>query len=531
MEKQARNLLLTALLLAWSVDQLFYGKSLGISLLLFAALVTAALRWHGRSLGVISTRQHRWLLPPLFFFAAMAMVRDHAALTVLNVLAVLCLLAYLAFFYAAGRLSGVTAFGAALTPLRVAGASLYAGQPVAAAALAETQWRQNGRRHLLPFLRGGLFALPVLFVFTLLLTSADLVFADYVSDALNLEIVPTLVEWAWRALLILGLAWLLLGGLVYALSRSSTPEELSLLEKGVQWLPQHISLGFTEALVILGSVNALFFSFVLVQFTYLFGGERELARTGVTYAEYARRGFFELVLVAVLALSLILALNWITRRENKRQLRGFKLLGTMLIGLVLVLLTSAFVRMRLYEATFGYTWLRLMVYVFIFWLGALLLWFVASQWRWPDRFGVGLLVTAVAFLATLNLLNPDAFIVQQNLARYGRTGDIDIVYLTTLSHDATPQLIAALPQLAGDDQLLATPDCRPTRDVEWIPDPDVSPSLPACKATPHAILLENLARRQAAFTENEAAQAWPSFHLSRWRAARLLAQLPLPKLS
>ena len=80
-------------------------------------------------------------------------------------------------------------------------------------------------------------------------------------------------------------------------------------------------------------------------------------------------------------MGLILGLNWLTRRESKRQIRFFNILSSVLILFVLVLLLSAFRRMMLYEAAFGYTELRLIVYVFMGWLGLLLLWFLATLWR------------------------------------------------------------------------------------------------------------------------------------------------------
>ena len=76
--------------------------------------------------------------------------------------------------------------------------------------------------------------------------------------------------------------------------------------------------------------------------------------------------------------------------------------------------------------------------VILIWLGLLLSWFMLTLWRWPNHVAIGLFVTAIGFLVTLNLLNPDAFIVRQNLARYRATGDLDAAYLVSLSADAVP---------------------------------------------------------------------------------------------
>ena len=105
-----------------------------------------------------------------------------------------------------------------------------------------------------------------------------------------------------------------------------------------------------------------------------------------TYAEYARRGFFELVAVAILSLGLILGIEAGTWRESKKQFKLFNLLSSLMIVLVVTVLLSASQRMRLYVTTFGHTELRLYVYVFMIWLGLFLIWFLFGLWRRPDRF-------------------------------------------------------------------------------------------------------------------------------------------------
>ena len=65
-------------------------------------------------------------------------------------------------------------------------------------------------------------------------------------------------------------------------------------------------------------------------------------------------------------------------------------------------------------------------------------------WRRPDRFALGALLIVMGFVVSLNLINPDAFIVRQNMARYWHGGDLDVVYLEPLSAGAVPALIEAL---------------------------------------------------------------------------------------
>jgi hypothetical protein len=496
-----------ALLLGVTVDWLFYDKPLGISLLLFIILLVVALFGLGLLERKMAAPRNLWLLAPLFFFALMVAVRANPFVTALNVLAVLVLLSYLAFFYGNGRVTTLGILGAVLVPVRTGWHSGVLAAPLLAAALESRHINQRQRR-LFPVLRGVLLALPVLVVFTLLLSSADLVFAQYVERLFTLEFVPNVDEVIARTVLISLAAWGLAGGLVYALVWRETAEtDQSALEGWAHQLPRQYGLGLGETATILALVNGLFLIFMAVQFTYLFGGERHLNLEGITYAEYARRGFFELVAVAVLTLALILALNWITRRTTKQQMRLFNGLSSGLTLLVLALLVSAWQRMGLYEATFGYTELRLYVFAFMAWLAILLLWFLLTLWRAPHRFALGLLVVALGYLTSLNLLNPDAFIVRQNLVRYAATGDLDAAYLTTLSADAVPELVAALAQVQGDEQLVLTSAC-----VDYRSASDEDP----CLMTLTEVLRMNLNGRYEAMTNSP--RPWQSAHLAYQRA-------------
>ena len=489
--KPSARILLVALALGWSVDLLFYGKALGISVFLFVLLLMAALFGLGRLEEVRPVRHNLWLLAPLVFFASMVFVRANPFVTFLNAVASLALLGLIAHFYAAGQPQRLGLIGYPIVLLRTAGNALVQPAPLVSASVNLEAARQRGGRNLLPVIRGLLLALPVLVIFTVLLASADLVFADYLEDLFSLDILPDLLEWLWRGVIILGSAWFLAGGLTYALGRSQTSDDQGALEKALGSLAQVVRLGFVEATTVLISVDLLFLVFVWIQFTYLFGGRANITIEGYTYAEYARRGFFELMAVSVLTLGLILGLRWLARRETPRQTRIFNGLSSLMVGLVLVILASAFQRLRLYEAAYGYTQLRLYSHVFMVWLAVAFVWFLVTLWRWPDRFAIGAFVAALGFLITLNAINPDAFIARQNLARYQVTGKLDAYYLTRLSEDAVPALVLAVDRVTGEER---------------------------------EVLRGHLRYRLESMEASARWRSWPSFHLARRRAYDLLAE-------
>jgi hypothetical protein len=482
-----RRLLLVALALGALVDLLFYDKPPGISVFLFVSLLLVALFALGRGEGVRPVRANLWLVPPLLFFAAMVFVRANEFLTVLNVVAVLLLLGLVAHFFAAGRFEHLSIAGFLGVPFRAAGNALWRAAPLLPAAVDVRAVRVRGGRSFFPVLRGLLLAAPVVLVFALLLASADLVFERWISRLINFEISVEAEELFWRGVEIVCAAWFLAGALVYAFGRARATEN------GDRPAPK-MPLGFVEAATVLVSVNALFLCFVAIQFAYLFGGDhRNVVGGEFTYAQYARRGFFELVLVSVLSLGLIGGLRGITRREPGAQTRAFNVLGTILSELVLVLLASAWERMRLYESAYGYTEQRLVTQVFMIWLAVVFVWFQITLWLRSERFAVGVFGCCVGFLATLNLINLDAYVARQNIARYEKTGKLDVGHLAGLSPDAVPILVrSAAPLLRGSDA---------------------------------QTLWAALRYRRETLEAEERRRSWPSFHLARRRAYEALNAL------
>jgi hypothetical protein len=206
-----------------------------------------------------------------------------------------------------------------------------------------------------------------------------------------------------------------------------------------------------------GALVALFTVFVGVQFAALFGSREYVQEaTGLTFAEYARSGFWQLLAVSVLALAVILAgLRW-APPYTARDRTAKRVLLTALAVLCLVIVASALRRMWLYQEAYGFTVLRLLVGVCELWLGLAFVLVAIAVLR-LDRSGPArpMAGTAVAALLALALLDPERFIAEQNLARFATTGSLDTSYLSTLSADAVPALLA-LPPSADRSCILAT---------------------------------------------------------------------------
>ena len=269
-----------------------------------------------------------------------------------------------------------------------------------------------------PAARGVAFAVVLLAVFVPLLASADAAFAQLIEDA-----GPTADRPVSRVLLGVGVASLG-GALAY----------VRLCPPTIAARPPQRLLGTLEWALPLGALVTLFAAFVALQLTTLFGGNEHVLETaGLTYSQYARSGFWQLLAVAALTFAVIAAAQrWAGARG--RLLTG---LLSALCLLTLVVLASALKRLDLLEATLGFTRVRFAAHAALLWLAALFVLVLAARFAatWLPRAIVA--VTAVAFLA-FALADPERRIADANVERYERTGEIDLDYLLRLGPDAAP---------------------------------------------------------------------------------------------
>jgi hypothetical protein len=295
-------------------------------------------------------------------------------------------------------------------------------------------------------LRGLLLAIPFLVAFGALFMSADRIFADLVTDFVDLDYEVI----ASHLLVTAVLTWLASG----YLTGFMTGTRLFRLSDALGTRP---AVGIVEIGIALGLVDLLFVLFVSVQFRYLFGGSGLIEVTpGLTYAEYVREGFGQLALACALVLPSLLAADWLLGPGRRRDALVFRVLGGLLLLLLLVIIASALQRVRIYQAAYGLTEPRFYGAVFLGWLTLLTVWFAATVLRGRrEAFAFAALLAGFAFVALLLAANPDERIARTNLERAGdaptvsvRSGDgVDALYLASLSADAVPTLMAALADL------------------------------------------------------------------------------------
>ena len=325
--------------------------------------------------------------------------------------------------------------------------------------------------------RGVALAVPVLLVFGVLFASADAIFATFAESLFDWQV--DLGELPLRGSLAFAVAWVVAGllsvatgladpfaaGVRTAATSGDAPPAMQSLGAAVAATvpapPAAPRLGAVEALTVLVAVDALFGVFVALQLAYLFGGLDTMAAGGITYAEYARRGFFELVAVVCLSGCLVVGLHSFVAQRT----RAFVVAAVGLALLTAAVLASAALRLGLYQDAYGWTELRFYVAATIAWLAlgiaAAVLLLVRNRMRWLAH---AMTVAAVAVLVGINAIGPQRLVAEANVARLlnpalvppdGKAG-IDLYYAMSLGADAIPALVLALPALEPADRATLT---------------------------------------------------------------------------
>ena len=330
----------------------------------------------------------------------------------------------------------------------LAGVGHFVGSLIAGAAqlvLRDVPWQritgERGWRRIGGHAVGVGVAIPMVFVFGSLFASADPVFESMAMSLVRWD-VDTMVS---HVALMGILAWVAAGYLRGLIK----PQPVVVKDGAVAG-----RFGFPEIGIPLGAVVLLFGGFVAIQATYLFGGEDFVRHaTGMGFAEYARRGFFELVTASALVVPLLLVGQWALNPDDKIAVRRFRVLSFALLLLVDLVAASAWWRMRLYTNAYGLTVDRFYATVFIVWIGIILGWFAVTVRRErPEQFAFGAMVSGFALLALLNVVNPDALIARVNLARSDAGKELDVSYLSRLSADAAPAIAEAWDNLDSDQR-------------------------------------------------------------------------------
>lgn len=234
-------------------------------------------------------------------------------------------------------------------------------------------------------------------------------------------------------------------------------------------------------------INVVYVLFTIVQFKYFFGGSLQ---GDYTYAEYARKGFFELLFVTLINLSITVAVLTFVDGTIKGLKRFTQMLLTLLVFSSSVMLSSAFLRLSMYEEAYGFTLTRVLAHSFMLFLVIIFAYTLVKIWVEKLSLVHFYFIASLIYYTGITVIDLDKIVVKENMNRYETTGKIDVNYLNGLSSTGVLGLIDLYEKGADLDGL-------------------------------HSILVE---RKREALSDD---RPWQSYNLKREQAVNELKKLDI----
>lgn len=473
--------LLTAVLVGILWDRVLYTgfSGLGFSILMFSLVLLYFVMLSDKL--ELKGNKRLLFLVPLFIIIIRSTIYDNKPIQILNVflLPIIMTGTAIVLWFKDIEYSKLSFIGEILTHIIVY-PLMYIGKPFLVLKNRLFSSKSLKAKKFNPHvLTGIIISVPLILIVMFFLTSADMMFSYYINKFLSS--LNFLDSWeisdALSHIIFIIIFSLYFFSFVWGFAERKEPTAGSVSMFTIDSVTISIPLSL---------LNVIYFIFAIVQFSYLYGNGQ--LPEGYTYAEYARRGFFELVAVTIINFSIILFGLTKTKNSGVKINRFCSILYTLLAVFTLNMLYSAHYKMRLYETTYGYTYLRVYVHLFMALLLILSLTALVAIWYKKINLPKVFVLGALIFYTFLNVINVDAFIAKQNIDIYRQNGKIDLYYLTTLSDDVVPYLV----ELAEDN------------------DEEIS-----------SVIIENLNYRREQLMESKSNNIF-RFNLSKNRARKLL---------
>jgi hypothetical protein len=281
---------------------------------------------------------------------------------------------------------------------------------------------------------GMLISVPLIFIVIALLAFADDVFRYYMNDLLRSIKLADL----FNQLFIFFLVSSLIYGYLWSFKHGRKTENTDDWQTKV---PTSKNMDSVISMTFLFLFNLVYLGFFLVKYAYMFGAINYVLPQGFSPAEYARKGFSELLIIALINFVIYVIFIRFKPLTGKTYAFFLNLLISSLVLFTLAILFSAHLRMTLYEAAFGYTYLRVLTHSFMVFLFALII--VALFKIWIQQVPLKKLYIVLSLVAFMlvNYMNIDRLIASKNIERYYNSGEIDDSYLQRLSFDSFPDLV------------------------------------------------------------------------------------------
>ena len=438
------NIFLGAILLSiWSVI-LFFGKHIGLSMLLFAIPITYYIVTLLEKTNKIKNKNSRFLIIPIIILASMYFIFNNSFFNLLNLLVIPILLIIMILNLTTTKLIPKTLLERILDiviePFAYIGETMTELRNSLAGKFNIKQEKTKDKKSN-NIIKGLCITVPLVIIIIAILASADSVFSNMITSIINsffnlfnnVDLMGIFI----RVILIV-CVFIYLSSFFYIITRY---DEYFIDDEVKE---ENKSVDSTTFKMVLTSLNVIYLVFCIIQINSLF-----MQKTNINYAEYARQGFFQLMFVSVINLIVILVTKKYATKNNKY----LNFMCIIMVIFTFIIIISSAVRMHFYEQAYGYTFLRLLVYCVLFAETILLiptvLYIINKQKHLLRTYFTILIIVYIG----MNFINFDAIIANRNIERYIETGKIDLEYLEEeTGTDAIPELIQILDIENVDEQ-------------------------------------------------------------------------------
>ena len=435
-----------ALILGILSDYLFYQKSIGVSFFVFNLVVITFSLILIKRFEIKINKIQVFILGALFLFSIGVFLRSSSFLTFFNFWGSVYLLFFFFSLFLNKNILDFSFLKYLISPLSFFLKSFRgAGKFIEKCKNVIPENKKIGSGKFRSVIKGILIATPFLIILCWLLSSADLVFQAYVVKIFSFDFNPEIIL---RTLIILIFSYIFLGIFSKITEDKKTEEtkDLNQNSEPVAEISENKAMNFIESSTVLILIELLFLSFIVIQFFYLFGGKDYVwgIEEYITYAEYAKNGFYELLCVAIISFLLLYGLDKSSFRKNLKEKKIFKILSAVLILEMSVIIYSAWTRMAVYVDGYGLTFSRFLIFIFLLWIFSVFLIFLYKkifQEKKEAVFLFSIFCLSIIFWTGINIINPDVFIARKNIERLTQEKELDSFYLSRLSVDAIPEVV------------------------------------------------------------------------------------------
>jgi len=419
------------LLALWN-SILFYGKSLGLSVILFILPLLILIYYSLNKNNKIKNKKGLLLMIPIILLSSTYFIFNTIFFRVLNCIVIPILIVLLYVFTMRINFTIPDVIEDFFTILFKPFSCI---NKIINLLLKDISNKVKLSNNSKKTLKSILIISPIVLIILLLLSSADMIFEDILINTIDFSFIKNIFtkdfinSIFWRTTLIL-LLFIYIGSTISFLLFNYEEQE-DIKEKNTKKRDNY------TIKVLLTVLNIIYLIFDCIQIKSLL---MHSVSNSINYAEYARQGFFQLMFVSIINITLLLISKKYEDKEKKNN-KYTNIMSLIMVVLTFMIIISSFLRMNLYESQYGYTLLRLLVYVVLITEAILLIPTIIYIFNSKFKITKYYFIIIISVYTIFNFVNIDKIIALRNIDRYYKIKDIDIEYLENYNTDNISELI------------------------------------------------------------------------------------------